>query len=638
MQGGGIAFGNPAVGIWEWSDAEFLNAIAWKRSASPELRAAALAGDCDAFCQEWSAGTPRRAVERKDADQRLGMTAFWSRYAFDTAPRTQALVELVESLDRNLHRRNGAKISEGKKTSRRLKSPAPSSIKFAKELRKWLQAVQRDQRIAPSEFLLLLELLSDRPADLDAETLWPLWRATLSAGVDLGCQLDEPVGSDVTEDQRLLIAGELPWRVGLLFEAVKGAGALRRAGQRTLCRSLLEQSDTDGTPHAERLERLPLWLAPLVRSAAAARGHGTELWIGETARRFEAMVSAVVPLCRPDARIALSNGSSHEVLSLLQLAARLAGIRKNGHPRNYLRSVARGGLAAKAGSGGKVRSKSDVPASQSDWAQLACLRSDWSTAASTLVVAHHREMPQIDLTVRGKPLLDGYWQIHLTLDGAPLTFQDEWSCVCWHSDRDANYLELQMTFPDGLQIDRQLLLSRRDDFLLLADAISHAGPRRMEYRSTLPLVEAVDIQSETETRECRLDAGSVIRAFPLALPQDRVLSTPGGFGPYDGGLILRQVAAGEGLYAPLLLDWNARHKNQEAEWRMLTVAETSEIVSPKAASGHRLRIGDDQLLVYRSLKTTDESRTVLGHHTRHETVVGRFQRTGAVEPILLVEM
>lgn len=636
MQGGGIVFGKPAVEIWDWSDAEFLQSIAWKRSASETVRTAAVAGDCEAFAREWRAFATPRMPAKKDADQRLGLTAFWSRYAFDATPRMQALVDVVESFDRESRRRNRAKSPANKKSSRQKKSPAGNRL--GKELQDWLQSVKLDGRLSPSELLLLFELLSERSDELDAETFWRLWRGTLSAGVDLSCQLEEPVGSDVTEDQRLLIAGELPWQIGLYFSEIKGAGTLRRTGQRMLCRSLLDQSDTDGTPHAERLERLPLWLAPLVRSAAAARRYEIELWNDEAAERFEALVSAVVPLCRPDARIALSNGSSHDVLSLLQLAARLAGIRKNGHPRTYLRSVARGLAPSKAGSAGKVRNKSDVPANQSDWAHVACLRSDWSVAASTLAVAHHREMPQLDLSVLGKPLLDGYWNIQLTLDGERLSFQDGWSCVCWHSDRDADYLELQMTFSDGLQIDRQLLLSRRDDFLLLADAVSHAGPRQIEYCSTLPLADGVEVQSDTETRECRLKAGPVIRAFPLALPQDRVQSTAGGFGPYDGGLILRQVAAGEGLYAPLLLDWSVRRRNQDAEWRVLTVAETSEIVSPRAASGHRLRMGDHQLLVYRSLKPTEESRTVLGHHTRHETVVGRFQRTGAVEAILLVEM
>ena len=58
---------------------------------------------------------------------------------------------------------------------------------------------------------------------------------------------------------------------------------------------------------------------------------------------------------------------------------------------------------------------------------------------------------------------------------------------------------------------------------------------------------------DTTTREARLRApGCTARVFPLALPQDRVLSTAGSCpqNSVAGSLELRQIVAGRGLFAP----------------------------------------------------------------------------------------
>ena len=101
---------------------------------------------------------------------------------------------------------------------------------------------------------------------------------------------------------------------------------------------------------------------------------------------------------------------------------------------------------------------------QSDWAQLACLRNHWAVHADSMVVAHHDALPQIDLSVLGDTLLSGTWQLELSVDGEPRPPAADWDCSCWFSDRDADFLELQLAFNDGLQIDRQILLSRTNQF------------------------------------------------------------------------------------------------------------------------------------------------------------------------------
>ena len=100
---------------------------------------------------------------------------------------------------------------------------------------------------------------------------------------------------------------------------------------------------------------------------------------------------------------------------------------------------------------------------------------------------------------------------------------------------------------------------------------------------------------------------------------------------------MKQVAQGEGLFAPLLLDWHPNRTRAEAQWRSLTVTEDGRVITPDIAAGHRLKLGDLQLLVFRSLKSTGKSRAVLGHHTNNETVIGRVDKKGDIDPILLVE-
>ena len=56
----------------------------------------------------------------------------------------------------------------------------------------------------------------------------------------------------------------------------------------------------------------------------------------------------------------------------------------------------------------------------------------------------------------------------------------------------------------------------------------------------------------------------------------------------------------------------------------------------ESASGHRLRIGDHQLLLYRSLREPELPRAVLGQHTLSETIIGRFDSNGDLTPIVTV--
>lgn len=258
--------------------------------------------------------------------------------------------------------------------------------------------------------------------------------------------------------------------------------------------------------------------------------------------------------------------------------------------------------------------------------------------ADRISVAYRAGEVAFELAARGQPLLSGNLAGRLLLDGSPVELQGEWKSVCWHSDGDADYLELQLGCDNGVRIDRQFLLSRGGHFALVADAVICQASGRLEYGLHLPLAEAARLAADVPTRECRISANkTTARVFPLAFPQDRVVSTPGRLSAGNAALELTQIAAGQALYAPLVLDWHPKRIRPAAEWRSLTVSELGQTVAADRAVGFRLRIGGQQLLVYRSLAQTDEPRAVLGYHTRYETVIGHFGRTGEVDPIMMVE-
>jgi hypothetical protein len=274
-----------------------------------------------------------------------------------------------------------------------------------------------------------------------------------------------------------------------------------------------------------------------------------------------------------------------------------------------------------------------LQSSHSDSNREAILLGGAGTRADRLSISYDGLLVEFELSARGRSLLEGTFQSQLVVDGVPVTTSGHWNSVCWSSDDDGDYLELQLLCSDGLRIDRQVLLSRRRHFALLADAVVSTDPGRIEYCISLPVAGGTQMAADLKTREFRVGTA---RVFPVGLPQDRVLSTSGNCFDEPGRLVLTQQALGRGLYLPVVFDWHPRRRRAKADWRSLTVTQLGRVISPGGAAGYRLRVGQRQLLVYRSLVETGEPRAVLGQHTRYETVIGSFE-AGQFDPIIMVE-
>ena len=310
-------------------------------------------------------------------------------------------------------------------------------------------------------------------------------------------------------------------------------------------------------------------------------------------------------------------------------------------------------------------------AAHSEWAATAVLRPDWSRSAPRLTVLYPGQSCRVELACGKDVLWSGPWGLDLQIDGVKAEPSSEWSELCWVSDEDVDYLELEISFGDGLCVERHILLAREDRFLLLADAVLGSRRAAIEYRGTLPLCPDV-----TFRRACQPHQGVLVgrkpraTVLPLALPErpaDRTGSesncfvsscsgracppcadenTAGKPARYtmmqnalvasNAGLELRQAAMAQSLLAPLFLDLDRSRTTEPHAWRQLTVAQSGAVQPADVAVGYRVAIGKKQWLIYRSLARPAD-RSLLGHNLQSETLVARFDRRGEVQSLIEIE-
>lgn len=604
------------------AEAEFLQQLNWDRSAPPDLVAAAQRGDPVRFGRAWQRRLRARLDGRRLAPPRE-LLAGWSLALTDDA----ALLSSVRSLI-------ATHPAPGRRRRASIKPRAPWSLRV-QPLVKVLAAPTANPLGTPFGLLCALEVLATTTFNLPHQVWWPLWRSTLEAVLRRDFAAKSP---SEQPDVVLLEQGELPLLAGLVFPELAHTAALVAHARRALKTDLIARTDTDGTPQSELLPRLSLWLATLIRSTLWCDQWGKPLWTDEQQRRLSDTAERAVALCRGDGKLALTNGLPAPPLPVLAKAADVLDWSPRNPSLSSLKWLERQARSRRRRGVPRSNGIRVMPSHQSDWARLAVLRTDWSPSSDCVAIAHHERLPLVDVTAGGAPLLHGAWDLELQIDNTQIELADEWSCVAWESDPDADYTELQMLGPGRMRVERLVLLSRKDRLLLMADTVSNAPAGRIQLTSRLPLAPGVVAEAETTSRSVTLQGPQVRgRVVPLALPCSRVFSTPHQFSAVDGQLQLQQVVQGRGLIAPLAFDWHPQRRTKDVDWRTLTVTENARVVPGDVAGGYRLRIGKAQWLFYRSLKKSSWARAVLGHHTFNETVIARFNTQGEVDPLLMME-
>jgi hypothetical protein len=278
------------------------------------------------------------------------------------------------------------------------------------------------------------------------------------------------------------------------------------------------------------------------------------------------------------------------------------------------------------------------PSIVAEWAEVAILRSTWQRSSPNLAVTFDDGEIRSELSLGKRVLWSGPHLPRLTVDGVLLENEGPADLVCTFSDEDGEYIEIELDYPGDWRLQRQILLGREDQFLLIADAILGTRTAELRYQHTLPLVEDVAFEEAPETHEGWLvqDDRRLALVLPLALPEWRSAPGTGRLGATRGGLTLSQQASGTALFCPLFLDLSSKRRSRPATWRRLTVAERLQIQPPDTAVGYRVQIGKQQWLIYRSLRQPG-ARTVLGQHFSQEFVMGRFTPEGELQQILQIE-
>ncbi|HYO25979.1 MAG TPA: hypothetical protein VEQ85_13635, partial [Lacipirellulaceae bacterium] len=271
---------------------------------------------------------------------------------------------------------------------------------------------------------------------------------------------------------------------------------------------------------------------------------------------------------------------------------------------------------------------------------LAVMRSQWSPRASTVAIDYSSLGMRVAVHAGGTPLFAGVWGASSRLNGRVLKPTGPWEEVCWFTDQDVDFMELVLPLEGEARLERQILLARSDEFLLLADHLQTAESEQLEHSWTLPLAGGVSWTGEVETREARIarvDGEPLARALPLALPEWRIDPRVGELTYADGLMRLEERTVGRALACPLFFDLKPKRIGRPCTWRQLTVAELLKIQPPDVAVAYRAQCGKNQWVIYRS-QAPRGNRTFLGQNTSSEFYVARFlARDGSVEELVQVE-
>lgn len=494
-----------------------------------------------------------------------------------------------------------------------------------------------DERACWNEVVAANYLLAAVGSKLETEALWHLLRLNLTWACWTTSHADL-VFSATTATTRMQTRCELPLLWSQLFATVKGAHAVRKAAVKQFRVELDELIDNDGTPKAEIVPELGPWLASLIRTASLMQWCDIEL-PRQATDLFDELIKQAALFLQPGGRLMLDDNSNSQACDdLFAQALKLVAWPKK-EPARFLLN---GRAFETAKSNGAVLPKKSgidthIPSSQSDWSQTAILRSSLARDADCLIVTHHESHPRLELSTAGRTILRGDWRTKLSLDGTPVEFSENWSCSCWYSDADGDYIELQQEFQPDCYLDRFVYLSRHDSFALFADSVRLPERRSIKYAVSLPLVGDWNVKTLDASRAW---AGKVDRqkvyCLPLSLPESAIDRANGRFDidQTEGELKYALDVEQTSVFAPFWLGWG--HPKEPLDWRRLTVTEDGRVLGAEVAAGCRVRVGKRQWMLYHSLRESDSARALMGLHTRHETVLSSFEK-GDFKPLVQVE-
>jgi hypothetical protein len=525
------------------------------------------------------------------------------------------------------------------------KQPKAAAARLAHELERWLRASGDDALSTAATSALEALCLAHALPSLSDRILSSLWGDVVSHLVNLSKD-SAALDLAATPWEHQLLGGELPLTLAYLFPEIPQCRDLGMVARENLSAGLVELHDGEGMMRGRRLNCLLPLLAAWTRSLALAREQRKPCFSADALRQYQWLVLNTLRLLRPDNRpLRAEPGSGQCPPPLLAAALRLGGDAKDHLAAKLTLGRSLGGDAPRPRRKRKARTATRIaprnlpwPSCNSEWSGVALLRDDWQRNSPRLLVKYNTQHVEIELTDGSESLFSGVWEMSLAIDGRRVEPIDNWEDVCWNSDAESDYLELEINCTGGVRVQRQIVLARRDRVLLLADVVLGTYEGAIEYCGRLPLAANVRCETAVETREAFLAAGGRRRAaiLPLALPEWRSNPRGGTLSASADSVELQQHRRGTNLYCPLFLDLSPRRFARQLTWRQLTVAEQLAIQSADTAVGYRAQSGREQWLFYRSLAARG-NRSLLAQNLASEFLAARFKADGDIEEIVEVE-
>lgn len=467
---------------------------------------------------------------------------------------------------------------------------------------------------------------------LAAEEWWPLVDELAAVARDAAAMrvLEQPLAAQ-------LLAAELPLTLAYQFPELVHCRDLLAAGQQALAAGINELLDGEGLlRQANWALQRPL-AALWTRCRALQAGVGDKIMDDETARQYTLAVCELARATRADGgqvfgRSGKEKVESRELRELLAAAYRFVpDVREKKAAAKFQKSLAKAKAVStndteSSPSPEKEKPRDYAAASvNSEWAQVAIFRRSWKPREPLLACSYAKDQVTLEIAAGAETLLSGTWTGTLHVDGQALAVQSPWREVCQVSDKDVDYLELELQLERGFKIQRQLCLGRKERFVYLGDSVLGYDSGRLNYEQQLPLASGITAQQDAEMREVMLTGQKPrARVLPLALPEWRSEQRQGELRVGESSLTLTTQVVGRNLCSPLWIDLDPKRHGKPLTWRALTVAENRVICPADVARGWRVQIAERQWLVYRALGNRG-NRTILGHNLISEFLLAQFK-------------
>jgi hypothetical protein len=387
--------------------------------------------------------------------------------------------------------------------------------------------------------------------------------------------------------------------------------------------------------------------APSTEGASATSGEAVAAGISTPTSGHSALSADIVReiyLTRPDGLSSFYDGSAPKDDAKSRVAALLGAVAEleSTDPENEasIRKLLKRALRR---DGKPTTEKHGLPkpaaAYHSEGDRLSILRTDWSDEGVQVAVDWAQPEMRIEMFVGSRAVFDGRMAPRVRVAGAACDPIGTWEEVCWESNVDVDYLELEIAMAGDVRLQRQIILTRRDGALFVADAVLAPTSTKLACETALPLVAGCEFKPAAETREATAVIGKQRLLFlPLALGEWRTESCSGDLIFEAGRVVLRQQAAqADALYVPLAVIYDRKRAKRECTWRRLTVGENLRLVPPSEACGYRWQLGEEHWLAYRSLTEQRANRTVLGINLQTNFLLSRFTTAGESEPLIEID-